>query len=501
MKLSFHASPNYRDSKSTSEIMRDLTVCLLAVLLFSIVYYGVFYGVNYGVRVACMALTGVAAAMITEALWFKAVHKDVRSSLAHSYGWVTALIMVLISKITVSYYAIAVATVFAIIFGKMVFGGFGQNIFNPAAFGEAIIMNGFASSTNADFTTTATPMATIKSAGWVMKGSDFSSFMAQYGGFGKMFLGYYPSVIGSTSALLIILCYIFLVVREDINWRTPLVYVGSIVVISLIAAAINGNAMGTVLLNVLAGGTLFGAVFMLTDPVTSPVTIPGKYMFAVGAAALTCIIRWRANLPDGVLYSILLMNMLAPAIDRACAGSQIKDAKKIARTTLIVSGICLVIAIAMGATVKPAASESTESAASTSASTSSSTAAASASASASDTGIALNGDFKDNEATCEEQSDGVYACKAKGFGLINNMGGNYSENEATITVKDGKIVSVEVTKFGDTKGVGDAAVADDALAAYKGLGADDSVDATTGATYTSTSIASMAAAALAAAGK
>ncbi|MEE1334837.1 MAG: FMN-binding protein, partial [Erysipelotrichaceae bacterium] len=100
-----------------------------------------------------------------------------------------------------------------------------------------------------------------------------------------------------------------------------------------------------------------------------------------------------------------------------------------------------------------------------------------------------------------EQSDGVYACKAKGFGLINNMGGNYSENEATITVKDGKIVSVEVTKFGDTKDVGDAAVADDALAAYKGLGADDSVDATTGATYTSTSIASMAAAALAAAGK
>ena len=84
MKLSFHASPNYRDSKSTSEIMRDLTVCLLAVLLFSIVYYGVFYGVNYGVRVACMALTGVAAAMITEALWFKAVHKDVRSSQAHS---------------------------------------------------------------------------------------------------------------------------------------------------------------------------------------------------------------------------------------------------------------------------------------------------------------------------------------------------------------------------------------------------------------------------------
>lgn len=491
MKLSFHASPNYRDSKSTTEIMMDVTLCLFAILAFSIVWYGMAYGMSYAMRVVGLALTGIISAMATEAIYFKASGKDVSSSLKHSYGWITGLIIVLISKISVSYYAVAVSTIIAIVFGKLVFGGFGQNIFNPAAFGEAVIMNSFASSESADFTTKATPMATMKTMGWVADKASFNSYISDFGGFGNMFLGNFTSVIGGSNALLILLCFAFLVWRNDIKWVTPVVYVGTIAVVSLIAGLFNGDGLWFTILNLLGGGMLFCAVFMLTDPVTTPVTIPGRYMYAVGCAALTVLIRWKANLPDGCLYAILLMNMLTPAIDLACDGSQIKDSKRIAKTTTIVCAICAVISLAVGATLKK--KDTTETAASTSTASSETSKSDSSS---STSGLALSDDYSDNEASCTDNGDGSYACKAKGFGLVNNMGGDYKENEATITIENGAVKSVEVTTFGDTQGVGDNATTKDALSKYEGATLDSSVDAVSGATFTSKSVASMVQAAL-----
>ena len=491
MKLAFHPSPNYRDSKSTSEIMRDLTICLLAVLLFSAVWYGVSYGAAYGVRVVVMALVAVIAALCTEAIYFKIRKQDVKEGLKHSYGWVTALILVEITKINVSYYAVIVSVVLAIVFGKLVFGGFGQNIFNPAAFGEAIIMNSFASSTAADFTTGATPMTTMKSAGWIMDGSSFSTWLNQFNGWGGMLTGNYTAVIGGTSVILILLCYLFLVLRKDIDWETTAVYLGTVFVVSLFAGLFNGDGIWFALFNLLSGGTVYLAVFMLTDPVTNPVTKAGKVIFAVGAACLTLIIRWRANLPDGALYSVLLMNMLTPAIELAMDGSQIKDYNRMKKRTLITCLVCMVIAIALGGTMKASASEDTSSTAASSSETSSSAASADSET------LTLSSDFSENEATCTSEGDGVYACTAKGFGLLSDSAPEgESENEAEITVQDGKVVSVVVTKFGDTEGVGDKATSDEALAAYEGDDLDSEVDITTGATYTSKSIAAMVQAAL-----
>ena len=129
MKFSFKPSPNYRSEQTTSGIMRDVTLCLLAVLTFAIVWYSVSYGTAYGLRVFLMALFAVIAAEVTEIIWFKATGKDWKE-IFHSYGWVTALILVLITRLNVSYYAVIVCTIVAIIFGKLIFGGFGQNIFN-----------------------------------------------------------------------------------------------------------------------------------------------------------------------------------------------------------------------------------------------------------------------------------------------------------------------------------------------------------------------------------
>ena len=347
MKFSFKPSPNYRSEQNTSGIMRDVTACLLAVLLFAIVWYSVTYGAAYGLRVFLMALFAVMAAEITEVIWFKATGKDWKE-IFHSYGWVTALILVCITRLNVSYYAVIVCTIVAIVFGKMVFGGFGQNIFNPAAFGEALLMNTFSSSVASDITTGATPITTIKSSGWIMSSDLFQQFLTQFGGVKDFFLGNYTSVIGGSCALLLILCFLFLLWKKDVDWHLSVSYLVTVFVLSTIIGLAKGAGFAYGVFNVISGGVLFGAIFMMTDPVSTPITVAGRVVFGICTACLTLVFRWRSNLPDGVLFSILLMNMLTPAIDKAFSGNQIKDASKFMKRALIICGISAIVTLGVG---------------------------------------------------------------------------------------------------------------------------------------------------------
>ncbi len=503
MKFTFNPSPNYRSEKSTSGIMKDLALCLLAVLLYAVIYYCAAFGARYGLRVVLLAADAVIAALATDAVYFKFSKKDdIVKEIRSSFSWITALILVLISRVDTSYYAMAVATIIAVFFGKLVFGGFGQNIFNPAAFGEAIIMGNFAASYNTDFTTGATPTQVASSLGWMIPNAEFSSFVSQFGGLGKMFLGQYPSTIGSTCALLILLCGAFLIWQRDIDWQTPVFYVGTVFVEALLIGLMHGAGLQYALFSVLAGGVLFGGVFMTTDPVTTPVSIPGRILWAIGAASLTLIIRDKANFADGVLFAILLMNMLTPAIDKLFDGNQIKDAKKF-RNTVLIGGACFAaMTLLVGTSVKPKA-ETTDTAASSSASTAADTSSTEAAASASfGDALSMAYNFNANKASCEldGEEDGVirYACSAKGFGLVTNADGEYSVNEAMVVVDQatGQIKSISMISFGDTAGVGDMATTDEALAQFEGVSLEDDVNLVTGATYTTRSIAAMAQAAL-----
>ena len=351
MKFSYKPSPNYRNTQSTSGIMLDLTLCLLAVLLFAAVYYGVAFGASYGLRVVGMTAASTATALLTECAYFKfRKSKNIKKDILHSYGWVTALILTCITRIDVSYYSLIIATFICIIAGKLVFGGFGQNIFNPAAFGEALIMLYLSANASAKVTadvfTSATPMAAMNSQGWMI--ADLGGFLKAYGGFGGLMVGSYPSVIGGSCALVILLCFAFLLWRKDIDWHLSVTYLITVFCLSLIVGLIKGTGISYALFNVISGGVLFGTVFMMTDPVTTPITIPGRMIFAVGCAALTLILRWRANLPDGVLFSILLMNMLTPAIDKLVDGNQIKNQKLIRNKVMIASAVFLIVALAVG---------------------------------------------------------------------------------------------------------------------------------------------------------
>jgi uncharacterized protein with FMN-binding domain len=188
---------------------------------------------------------------------------------------------------------------------------------------------------------------------------------------------------------------------------------------------------------------------------------------------ITLVLRWKANLPEGVLFSILLMNMLTPAIDKFMSGNQIKDAAKLRNNTLITACLCMLVTLGVGLTLEPKAdvNEIPD--------------VADVIPVSSRTGI---GDEElDAEAACQITenvgSKVVLSCSSKGFEGVN---------EATITIEDGAITSYEVTAFKDTVGVGDAAVTDDALSRYKGLTLQKSVDVTSGATFTSTSVKAMA---------
>ena len=479
MKLIYKPSPNYRIAQSTSSIMKDLTLCLLAVVVFATAWYGTTMGAAYGLRVVGLTATAVVTAVACDALWAKCTKQDMKSFIFSNYSWVTALILVLISQLRVSYYAIVVCTAIAVIFGKHVFGGFGQNIFNPAAFGEAVLMSNFAATYSEDFTTAATPTTVAKGLGWLMRADAYG----QLPDLGKMLLGNYASTIGSTCAILLLICFIYLLVQKDIDWQAPVIYVATIFVETLLIALIAGVSFRLSIFNVLAGGVLFGAGFMITDPVTSPVTIPGRMVFAAAAATLTVILRLKSNLPDGVLYSILLMNALVPAIDKLFDGNQIKNGKKFSRGVLI-SFVCLLL-VSMGIGKVSADERKGKETEVTAAEKAELKGEAATSQTLGDM------DYSKVQATAMEQEDGSYAVEAKGFaGTLT----------ATIKVQDGKIESfTNLAGKDDGDGVGDSFFKEGGLDDFIGASLTSTVDEVSGATFTSQAVNAMAQAALKAA--
>ncbi len=477
MELKFKAAPHFRQKLSTSRIMWDLTLGLLVVYAFGL-YNAATLGSGYLTNAIILMVTSVLVALVTEAIWALCTKKNVVDYLLTSYGWVTAIILTLMVPVNTEPYALAVATLLCILFGKLVFGGFGQNIFNPAAVGRAIIFVAFASSLASDLVTSATPTTTMDSAGWLLTGDAFDTFLSDFGGIWGLFLGTYSGSLGETSTLVILLVGVYLAVREVIDWRVSLTYLAVIFVGTLIIGLANGTGVEYALFNICTGGVAFGAVFMLTDPVTSPNTRAGKIVFATIAAFLTMLIRYCANYPEGVLFSILLVNILTPVIDKAFDGKQVLREKKnltIVVTTLVVG--CLAVS---GLSLTLTSSDSYRSINVPTGET-----------------VAIDGDYSEYRAELVSVDGNTYVISVRGFGLIDPDGvasasghTSYSRNEITIEVDPdtNTVVSIEFTTFGDTVGYGDAAMEDIFLNQFLDLGLDGEVNLVSGATYTSESV-------------
>jgi Na+-translocating ferredoxin:NAD+ oxidoreductase subunit D len=168
MKFTFRPSPNARDTQSTKGIMLELTLALLAVFVFALAFYYVEYGMGYVIHALSLMATSVLVAAITEVLWSVVVKKDIKKHITSSFPFVTATILVLMVPISTTLYAMAFGSFFAIFFAKLLFGGFGHNIFNPAAAGRAAMLTSFAAAVTVDMTTGPTPIGSIANLGWIV---------------------------------------------------------------------------------------------------------------------------------------------------------------------------------------------------------------------------------------------------------------------------------------------------------------------------------------------
>ncbi|MDD6467612.1 MAG: RnfABCDGE type electron transport complex subunit D [Erysipelotrichaceae bacterium] len=493
MKFKLNPAPNYHCGASTRKIMLELTIALLVVFAFGLFHQFTAHGMKNVIHVCALMLSSVATAVIVEMLWAVCVVKvNPVAYIRDSFPWVTSIILVLMVPANTNIYPIIIGTLFAIVVAKLFFGGFGQNVFNPAAIGCAIIFSFFATSLAADVQTFATPTKTIAATyGWVMNDpSLIGEFLDKFGGLWGLFIGSYDGAIGETCTALILLCGVYLAVRKVIDWRVPVFYLGTVFVLASIIGLVHGAGIWYPVFHVLTGGVVFGAVFMATDPVTNPTTNAGKVIFAIGCGLLTVLIRVKGSLPEGVLYSILLMNMLTPWIERACAGVQYQLGKKLLPllTGLVAVSVGLVFAVAnMIAPVVPEIPKVPEFL-------------------NADKHFTMADSFEEYPAkVVNKAKDGdyvVYKVEANGYAF-----GHYDDPEPnifliTIDPASRTVVKVAYEKFNDTEYVGDNTMDSRFLSQFEGMSIDDDnagVDTVTNATITSQSVISAVQAAVQAA--
>lgn len=341
MKFTFSVSPNFRQKMSTTRMMWELTIALLIVYAFSLFYYSSEYGSEYVTQALILMATSLVVTFLCEVVWALLKKQNIKKYIASSFGWITAIILTLMCPIDTQPYALAIATFFAIFVGRILFGGFGQNIFNPAAVGFAVIFASFAGAKVADVATEATPVTLMANDyNWLtLNDTMIKALMNKVGGLWNLFIGWYPGGLGETCTLLLLVIGVVLIIRRIIDWRVPVIYLGSILVLTSALAMFSGMSdwFWYPLFHLCSGGVVFGAVFMLSDPVTTPTTRIGKCIFALGAGIITVLIRVLANAPEGCMYSILIMNMLTPAIEQAFTGKQTKLQQKGYATLAILS--------------------------------------------------------------------------------------------------------------------------------------------------------------------
>ncbi|MDD4531845.1 MAG: RnfABCDGE type electron transport complex subunit D [Bacilli bacterium] len=351
MKFSLEKAPHLVSSRSTRKIMTILSISLLVLSIYAIAWYFVKAGSNYGVHAILIFVVSIVTSVVADALWaipalrdkkvksFKERLQNWGLKILDSYGYVSGLIFALLLPVGTTLYVVFIGAFIGTFLVKSIFGGFGKNIFNPAITARILVGVSFPSALS---TTLGDDVATS-----VMSGASITTTTANLGwttnlqgiSLGNLFMGNYRGTLGETFAFLIILIGIVLIVLKVIDWRIPTFYLASLFVTAIIMGLTSGLGVHSFefgLRNILLGGAMFGAVFCLTDPVTSPTSRQGKIIYAVSAALLTCLIRYQASSVEGVGFSIMLMNILTPLIDRLCVSN---SNKKIGVKVGTISGI------------------------------------------------------------------------------------------------------------------------------------------------------------------
>ena len=297
MKLTVASSPHIRGDFRTSRLMLDVVIALIPALVVGVI--------RLGFRALAVTAVSMAAAVAAEWLWSLLLKK--RNTLPDCSALVTGMLLALTLPASCPVWVAAIGSAFAIVIIKLMCGGLGQNIFNPALAARAMLLMVFPVAltryTDVDGISSATPLHHM-----VMPALPEESIL-------DMFLGNCPGSIGELSALALLLGGVYLVVRKVISPRIPVAYIGTVAVLTLVFHKTD-NALAWMAYSLFSGGLMLGAIFMATDYATSPVTAMGQVLYGIGCGVLTVIFRYFGLFPEGVTYAILCMNLLAWALDR-----------------------------------------------------------------------------------------------------------------------------------------------------------------------------------------
>ncbi|MBZ9607020.1 RnfABCDGE type electron transport complex subunit D [Clostridium estertheticum] len=303
-------SPHIRSEASISKIMWTVNLALSPAAIFGIYHFGI--------PALIILLMGSLSAVGFECLMQKIRKKKI--TISDGSAFLTGLLLAMCLPPTIPPYMAIVGSFIAIVIAKHSMGGLGYNIFNPAHIGRAALMVSWPiamttwtrMSTSVDVVTTATPLNILKQQGYGKLIDTFGSAPQMYK---AMFIGARSGSIGETSTVLLVIGGIYLIYKGYVNWEVPVFMIGTVGILTWIFGP-TGLFSGDPLFHIMAGGLVIGAFFMATDMVTIPITKKGQVIFAMGAGALTVLIRLKGGYPEGVCYSILLMNAVTPLIDR-----------------------------------------------------------------------------------------------------------------------------------------------------------------------------------------
>lgn len=356
----------------TTVIMRDFFIALLPVILFSWYKNGILVYLDGNITLLesfyplFFILMGGILSMLMEGIFYFVTDKEVRTfkvlmnRLSTSYAIIPGLLLAMILPLYTPIWVLIFGCLFATIIGKMLFGGFGYNIFNPAILGYIAIaftltgvINKAGGALNVseiaiDAIGGATPLGTLSGSNLL----DYNTLVAPYGNLWDFFIGTIPGAIAETSALACIIAYVWLVVRKVIKWFVPVIYVGTVFILSwFIGLSVGQSGLWFPLYSILSGGLIFGAVFMATEPVTTPRNPLGKIVFALLLGVFTVTFRFCGDLPEGVATSIIFLNIFTMPIDKWTAVLRVQGINKKTWVKALVL-VVLIVAVALFAVLR-----------------------------------------------------------------------------------------------------------------------------------------------------
>lgn len=294
-------TPHVRSKESIQSIMRDVIIALVPATAAGIYYFGM--------KALILIVAAIISAVFFEWLYEKLMKKPV--TISDLSAVVTGILLAMNLPVAAPVWVPVVGSAFAIIFAKQIFGGLGQNFINPALAGRAFLLASYPTEmttwtaptglSGVDAVAVATPLAELK-AGSLPTASLSDLVLGNVGG-----------CLGETCAIALIIGGLYLLYKHVISWRIPVFYIATVFVLF---AVIGRNGVRLPLQEIFAGGVMLGGIFMATDYASSPVTPKGQVIFAIGAGLLTYLIRTFGGYPEGVSYSILIMNLCVPLIER-----------------------------------------------------------------------------------------------------------------------------------------------------------------------------------------